>query len=96
MVRLADYVVSFLEHVGVRDIFTISGGGSIFLNDALGQSNMVRFSILKPIYLNIFNVLCMVWKHLILSTSLCLFEYQIIRENHRSNTKKRGRTWEIT
>ena len=40
MVRLADYVVSFLEHVGVRDIFTISGGGSIFLNDALGQSNI--------------------------------------------------------
>ena len=40
MVRLADYVVSFLEHVGVKDIFTISGGGSIFLNDALGQSNI--------------------------------------------------------
>lgn len=40
MVRLADYVVSYLESIGVKDIFTVSGGGSIFLNDALGQSSI--------------------------------------------------------
>ena len=40
MSRLADYVMSFLEGIGVRDIFTVSGGGSIFLNDALGQSKI--------------------------------------------------------
>jgi len=40
MVRLADYVMSFLENIGVRDVFTVTGGGSIFLDDALAQSNM--------------------------------------------------------
>ena len=40
MNRLADYVISFLESIGVQDVFTVSGGGSIFLNDALGQSNI--------------------------------------------------------
>ena len=40
MSRLADYVMSFLEGIGVSDIFTVSGGGSIFLNDALGQSKI--------------------------------------------------------
>ncbi|MEC8841853.1 MAG: thiamine pyrophosphate-binding protein, partial [Candidatus Poribacteria bacterium] len=32
--------MSFLEGIGVSDIFTVSGGGSIFLNDALGQSKI--------------------------------------------------------
>lgn len=40
MYRLADYVISYLASVGVKDIFTVSGGGSIFLNDALGQSSI--------------------------------------------------------
>ena len=44
MVRLADYVVSYLESIGVKDIFTVSGGGSIFLNDVLGQSNIPPIS----------------------------------------------------
>jgi len=43
MVRLADYVMSFLESIGVRDIFTVSGGGSIFLDDALGLSKNIKY-----------------------------------------------------
>ncbi len=43
MVRLADYVMSFLESIGVRDIFTVLGGGSIFLDDALGQSKKIKY-----------------------------------------------------
>ena len=31
MIRVADYVVQFLEDYGVEDIFAVSGGGSIFL-----------------------------------------------------------------
>ena len=40
MRRLADFVISYLESIGVQDIFTVSGGGSIFLNDALGESKI--------------------------------------------------------
>ncbi len=40
MIRLADYVMLFLESIGIEDVFTVSGGGSIFLDDALGQSKI--------------------------------------------------------
>lgn len=43
MIRLADYVISFLENIGVRDVFTVTGGGSIFLCDALGQSKKIKY-----------------------------------------------------
>ena len=33
--RLADYVVQFLEQKKINTVFTVSGGGSIFLCDAL-------------------------------------------------------------
>ena len=41
--RLADYVIQFLEEYGVTDIFTVCGGGSVFLNDALGQSEKIKY-----------------------------------------------------
>ena len=37
MIRLADYIVKFLEKK-VSTVFTVSGGGSIFLCDALYKS----------------------------------------------------------
>lgn len=39
-VRLSDYVMQFLAERGVRTVFTVCGGGSIFLNDALGRSKI--------------------------------------------------------
>ena len=41
--RLSDYVIQYLEEYGVTDIFTVCGGGSVFLNDALGQSKKIKY-----------------------------------------------------
>ena len=40
MIRLADYVVKFLEKKKIDTVFTVSGGGSIFLCDALYKSRI--------------------------------------------------------
>ena len=36
--RVADYIIKFLESKGIRTAFTMSGGGSIFLCDAMYQA----------------------------------------------------------
>lgn len=41
--RVADYVVEFFENLGVKHIFTVSGGGSIFLNDALAVAKKMKY-----------------------------------------------------
>lgn len=41
--RLADYVIRFLEERGIGHAFTVCGGGSIFLNDAMGKARDMRF-----------------------------------------------------
>ncbi len=41
--RLADYVIEFFEQRGVEHIFTVVGGGSIFLCDALGQAKKMKY-----------------------------------------------------
>lgn len=38
--RLADYVLNYLEKEGIRHIFMLSGGGMMYLMDALGHSNI--------------------------------------------------------
>lgn len=43
MIRLADFVMSFLESQGVRDIFLVTGGGALFLDDALGMNKNIRY-----------------------------------------------------
>lgn len=43
LMRLADYVMEFLEGRGVDHIFTVSGGGSIFLCDALGSAKKMKY-----------------------------------------------------
>ncbi len=43
MVRLADYVVSFLERQGVKDIFLVTGGGALFLDDAVGLNKKIQY-----------------------------------------------------
>ena len=37
MIRLADYVIKYLKRIGVDVVFTVSGGGSIWLCDALSK-----------------------------------------------------------
>jgi len=41
--RVADYVIEFFENQGVGHIFTVSGGGSIFLCDALGMAKKMKY-----------------------------------------------------
>ncbi len=41
--RLADYVIKFLEEKKIKTVFTVSGGGSIFLCDALHKSKKVNY-----------------------------------------------------
>lgn len=36
-IRLADYVADFLVQKGVKDVFSVVGGGAMHLNDALGH-----------------------------------------------------------
>ena len=38
--RLADYVMQFLEKLNVNHVFMLSGGGIMYLVDALGRSSM--------------------------------------------------------
>lgn len=35
--RVADYIADFLANNGIKDVFTITGGGAMHLNDALGH-----------------------------------------------------------
>jgi acetolactate synthase-1/2/3 large subunit len=41
--RVADYVIEFFENQGVEHIFTVTGGGSIFLCDALAVAKKMKY-----------------------------------------------------
>ena len=43
MIRLADFVVKYLEKKKIDKVFTVSGGGSIFLCDALYKSRKIQY-----------------------------------------------------
>ena len=43
MIRVADKIMEYLADRGVTDIFTVSGGGAIFLDDALGKSERITY-----------------------------------------------------
>lgn len=40
--RLADYVADFLIRKGVTDVFSVVGGGAMYLNDALGHHEKIH------------------------------------------------------
>jgi acetolactate synthase-1/2/3 large subunit len=42
-IRVADYIAKTLADHGVRHVFMVSGGGAMFLNDALGTEPRLRF-----------------------------------------------------
>ena len=43
MKRLADYVFEFVSAQGVRAVFLVPGGGSMYLVDALGKCPDIEF-----------------------------------------------------
>jgi len=42
-IKLSDYVIKFIENLGVKHIFLISGGGNIHLVDSLGNSKKIKY-----------------------------------------------------
>lgn len=40
--RVADYITKFIQDLGVKDIFMLTGGGAMFLNDAGAQNKSIR------------------------------------------------------
>jgi len=42
-VRLADYVANALADHGIRDVFLVTGGGAMHLNDAIGRADRLRY-----------------------------------------------------
>jgi len=42
MVRLADYVAQFLEKKDIKHVFTVTGGGAMFLNDGLAKTTSIK------------------------------------------------------
>ncbi len=40
--RVADYIVDFLVNKGIKDVFTVVGGGAMYLNDAFGSSKKIN------------------------------------------------------
>ena len=41
--NVAEYIIKYIVDVGVKDVFTVSGGGSIYLCDALRSNNNIRY-----------------------------------------------------
>ena len=42
MVKVSDYIVDFLVKNGITDVFTVTGGGAMHLNDSFGHSNQMH------------------------------------------------------
>ena len=43
MITVADYVVEFFDKIGSNHVFTVSGGGSIYLCDSLQRSKKIKY-----------------------------------------------------
>ncbi|MCI6914715.1 MAG: thiamine pyrophosphate-binding protein [Lachnospiraceae bacterium] len=41
-IRVAEYIAEYLYEKGIRDVFTVVGGGAMYLNNAFGQSKKLR------------------------------------------------------
>jgi len=42
-VKLSDYVAAFLAEHGVTDVFVVTGGGAMHLNDSIGREKRLRY-----------------------------------------------------
>lgn len=43
--KLADYVISYLEQLNVKHMFMLPGGGAMHLNDSLGKSEKIQYVV---------------------------------------------------
>ncbi len=43
MIKLSDYVIRFIENLGVKNIFLLPGGGSMHLVDSVGKSKKLSY-----------------------------------------------------
>ena len=41
--RVADYIADFFVQRGMQDVFMITGGGAMFINDAIGRQPLLRY-----------------------------------------------------
>lgn len=41
-VRLSDYIADFLVEKGITQIFSVVGGGAMYLNDSLGHHSQIH------------------------------------------------------
>lgn len=42
-IKLSDYVIQFIENLGIKHVFLISGGGCIHLVDSLGKAKKLKY-----------------------------------------------------
>ena len=42
MMRVADYILDFLSKLGVKHLFMVSGGGMMFLLDAMAVNQKIK------------------------------------------------------
>ncbi|MEG1362803.1 MAG: thiamine pyrophosphate-binding protein, partial [Lachnospiraceae bacterium] len=40
---MSDYVIQYIEKLGVKDVFLLSGGGCMHLVDSLGKNQKVNY-----------------------------------------------------
>jgi len=43
MIKLSDYIITYLEQLNVKHMFMIPGGGAMHLNDSLGKSKTIEY-----------------------------------------------------
>lgn len=43
LIKLSDYLVSYLVDLGIRDVFMITGGNAMHLNESFGSNSKIRY-----------------------------------------------------
>ncbi|MCI8706608.1 MAG: thiamine pyrophosphate-binding protein, partial [Lachnospiraceae bacterium] len=45
MIKVSDYIIQYLEQLGVNHMFMLPGGGAMHLNDSLGKSQKIQYVV---------------------------------------------------
>lgn len=45
MIKVSDYIIEYLEQLGVSHMFMLPGGGAMHLNDSLGKSKKIQYVV---------------------------------------------------
>ena len=43
MIKVSDYIFSFLENKGIKHVFMLCGGGAMHLNDSIGRNGKIKY-----------------------------------------------------